>query len=58
MAYNFPEEENKILKFWEENNIFQKLREKNKKGKPWSFLDGPITIPWACTMPGEGPIRI
>ncbi len=43
MAYNFPENENKILKFWEENKIFQKLREKNKNGKPWSFLDGPIT---------------
>jgi len=43
MAYNFAENENKILKFWEENKIFEKLREKNKKGKPWSFLDGPIT---------------
>ncbi|MCX6723871.1 MAG: isoleucine--tRNA ligase [Candidatus Staskawiczbacteria bacterium] len=43
MAYNFPEEEKKVLKFWEENKIFEKLREKNKKGKPWSFLDGPIT---------------
>src|SRR3989344_2974887 len=43
MAYNFPEEEKKILKFWEDNKIFEKLREKNKKGKPWSFLDGPIT---------------
>lgn len=43
MAYNFPEEENKILKFWEEKKIFQKLREKNKGKKRWSFLDGPIT---------------
>ena len=43
MAYNFPEEEKKILKFWEDNKIFEKLKEKNKKGKPWSFLDGPIT---------------
>ena len=41
--YNFPEEENKILKFWEENKIFEKLREKNKGKKRWSFLDGPIT---------------
>ncbi|MEK7664044.1 MAG: isoleucine--tRNA ligase [Patescibacteria group bacterium] len=41
--YNFPENEKQILKFWEENKIFEKLREKNKKGKPWSFLDGPIT---------------
>ena len=43
MMYNFPEEEKKILKFWEDSQIFQKLRQKNKKGKPWSFLDGPIT---------------
>lgn len=43
MAYNFPETEKKILKFWEGNNIFQKLREKNKGKKRWSFLDGPIT---------------
>jgi len=44
MAYNFPEEEQKILKFWEENKIFEKLRQKNAKSKKrWSFLDGPIT---------------
>jgi len=43
MAYNFPEEEKKILQFWAENNIFEKLREKNKGKKRWSFLDGPIT---------------
>ena len=43
MAYNFPENENKILKFWQENKIFEKLREKNKGKKRWSFLDGPIT---------------
>ena len=43
MAYNFPEEENKILKFWGDNKIFDKLREKNKGKKRWSFLDGPIT---------------
>ena len=35
--------EQEILKFWEENKIFEKLRKKNAKGKPWSFLDGPIT---------------
>lgn len=43
MAYNFPETENKILKFWRENKIFEKLREQNKGKKRWSFLDGPIT---------------
>ncbi len=40
---NFAETENKILKFWEDNKIFEKLREKNRGKKKWSFLDGPIT---------------
>ena len=43
MDVNFPEMENKILKFWKDKRIFEKLREKNKNKKTWSFLDGPIT---------------
>jgi len=43
MTINFPELENKILKFWEEKKIFEKLKKKNKGKKRWSFLDGPIT---------------
>ena len=43
MAYNFPEEEKKILKFWADSKIFEKLRQKNAGKKRWSFLDGPIT---------------
>ncbi len=43
MAFNFPENEKEILKFWQENNTFNKLREKNQGNKRWSFLDGPIT---------------
>lgn len=43
MTYNFPESENKTLKFWDENKVFQKLQEKNKGKKRWSYLDGPIT---------------
>lgn len=39
----FLDGEHEILRFWENNQIFQKLKEKNR-GKPkWSFLDGPIT---------------
>jgi len=41
--YNFPETERKILRFWEEKQIFEKLRKKNQGKKRWSFLDGPIT---------------
>jgi len=40
---NFPENENKILKFWRKNEIFKKLQKKNKGKKRWAFLDGPIT---------------
>ncbi len=40
---DFIELEHKILKFWQDNNIFEKLRKKNRGKKPWSFLDGPIT---------------
>ena len=32
-----------VLHFWTANDTFRKLREKNRGGKRWSFLDGPIT---------------
>lgn len=35
--------EKDVLTFWEEQNIFHKVRKKNEHGQPWSFLDGPIT---------------
>ena len=40
---DFIELEHEILKFWEENQIFNKLVSKNKGNNPWSFMDGPIT---------------
>jgi len=40
---DFVKNEHKILEFWQKNRIFDKLRQKNKGKKPWSFLDGPIT---------------
>ena len=41
---NFIEMENHILKFWEKENCFNKMREQNQKtGKYFPFLDGPIT---------------
>ncbi len=43
MELNFPKIEEKILKFWQENKIFEKLRTKNQGKERWSFLDGPIT---------------
>jgi isoleucyl-tRNA synthetase len=41
---NDRKEENyevQILKFWIDNNIFNKLKEHNAKGKPFYFLQGP-----------------
>ena len=35
--------EREILDFWEKNHCFHKLREKNKTGPVFRFLDGPIT---------------
>ncbi len=43
MQPDFLKIEKQILKFWQENKIFEKLREKNKSKESWSFLDGPIT---------------
>jgi isoleucyl-tRNA synthetase len=40
---DFVKVEHEILKFWDENRIFEKLREKNRDHKPFRFLDGPIT---------------
>ncbi len=39
----FPDLEKGVLKFWEENKSFEKLVQKNKGHKKWSFFDGPIT---------------
>jgi len=35
--------ERDMLRFWEENQIFEKLRRQTANGPRWSFLDGPIT---------------
>jgi isoleucyl-tRNA synthetase len=39
----FPAQERAVLQFWDRAHIFDKLRQKNEAGEPWSFLDGPIT---------------
>src|SRR6266542_2148666 len=40
---DFPAQERKVLDFWQRIDAFEKLREKNRNGPRWSFLDGPIT---------------
>ncbi len=49
--YNFPENERKILKFWQDNRIFEKTLEKTKKRKAFVFYDGP---PFATGRPHYG----
>lgn len=38
---DFNQNEEKILNYWREHSIIEKIREKNKAGKPYYFLDGP-----------------
>jgi len=45
---DFVEMEKKVLKFWKENDTFHKMVAKNKFGKRFKFLDGPITANNRC----------
>jgi isoleucyl-tRNA synthetase len=49
MEINFPKLEEKILKFWQENKIFEKSVEQRKKAKNFVFYEGP---PTANARPG------
>ncbi len=46
-----PEMEKEVLKFWNENNIFEKSLENRKDAKIYSFYDGP---PFATGTPHYG----
>ncbi len=48
---NFPQLEEKILKYWHENKIFEKSLAKNPKSNSWTFLDGP---PFITGLPHYG----
>jgi len=48
---NFPKLEEEILKFWEENNIFEKSFLLRKDGQEFVFFDGP---PFATGLPHFG----
>ncbi|MEK7212714.1 MAG: class I tRNA ligase family protein, partial [Patescibacteria group bacterium] len=45
--------EEKVLEFWEKNQVFQKSLDKTKGGKPFTFYDGP---PFATGFPHYGHI--
>ena len=38
----FPKVEKKVLKLWEKEQTFQKLREARKENEKFIFLEGPI----------------
>jgi isoleucyl-tRNA synthetase len=38
-----PALEQEVLAWWEERGIFVELRERNRGGPVWSFVDGPVT---------------
>jgi isoleucyl-tRNA synthetase len=38
-----PGLEREVLDWWEEKQVFDRLRELNREGPTWSFVDGPIT---------------
>ncbi|MEE9430405.1 MAG: isoleucine--tRNA ligase [Melioribacteraceae bacterium] len=40
---NYPKIEEEILKFWKEENIFQKSIEQHEDNKPFTFYEGPPT---------------
>ena len=39
--YDFKTKEKEILEFWNKNKTYQKVKDKNKKGKKFYFLQGP-----------------
>src|SRR5215216_6724127 len=38
-----PRLEEEILELWEREGTFERLREQNRGGERWSFVDGPVT---------------
>lgn len=39
--YDHKKLESEILKFWEKNSVYDKVKQKNKDGEPFYFCDGP-----------------
>ena len=48
---NFPELEERVIKYWKENKIFEKSIESRPADKAWTFLDGP---PFITGLPHYG----
>ena len=41
---NYPKIEEEVLKFWQENQIFEKSISTRPKSKPFTFYEGPPTV--------------
>lgn len=41
MVYDFKKIESDVLKYWERNRIYEKIKKRNSKGKDFYFLQGP-----------------
>ncbi|MEZ5559493.1 MAG: isoleucine--tRNA ligase [Pseudomonadales bacterium] len=52
-AFSFVDMEHEVLRFWEEQAIFQKSLDKTREKKPYIFYDGP---PFATGLPHHGHI--
>jgi isoleucyl-tRNA synthetase len=48
---NFPEMEERVIKYWKDNQIFEKSIESRPADKTWTFLDGP---PFITGLPHYG----
>jgi isoleucyl-tRNA synthetase len=35
--------EREVLEWWEQERVFERVRERNRGGPRWSFIDGPVT---------------
>jgi len=51
MSETIPQIEERILKFWKENKIFEKSIENRENSETWTFLDGP---PFITGLPHYG----
>ena len=38
-----PRLELEVLDLWEQRGTFERVRERNRGGPRWSFIDGPVT---------------
>ncbi|MDT8427270.1 MAG: isoleucine--tRNA ligase [Pseudomonadales bacterium] len=50
-SFSFVQTEHEILKFWENQQVFQQSLEQTRQGQPYIFYDGP---PFATGLPHHG----